>query len=57
MLEEAFWRELAALAAARRLSLNALVAEIDEKRSGPGNLASTLRLHVLETLRQKISRA
>jgi len=56
-LEDAFWDELAALANARKSSLSALVAEIDKARGGPGNLASALRLHVLEALKRKISRA
>jgi predicted DNA-binding ribbon-helix-helix protein len=56
-LEDAFWDELSALANARKLSLSALVAEIDKARGGPGNLSSALRLHVLEALRRKISRA
>ena len=56
-LEEAFWQELAALAQARQLSLNALVSEIDHARGAPGNLSSALRLYVLEALRRKVSRA
>ena len=56
-LEDPFWNELAALAEARRLSLSALVAEIDKARGESGNLASALRLHVLKALRRKISRA
>lgn len=55
-LEQAFWDELAAIARTRNISLNALIAEIDHSRK-TGNLASALRLHVLETLRGKISRA
>jgi predicted DNA-binding ribbon-helix-helix protein len=55
-LEPAFWDELVAIARARDISLNALIAEIDHRR-GTGNLASALRLHVLGTLRGKISRA
>ena len=55
-LEDAFWSELAALAEARRLSLSALVAEVDKARGESGNLASALRLHVLEALKRKISR-
>jgi predicted DNA-binding ribbon-helix-helix protein len=51
------WSELTVLAEARRLSLSALVAEIDNARGESGNLASALRLHVLETLKRKISRA
>ena len=56
-LEEAFWDELSALADARKLSLSALVAEIDKARGAPGNLSSSLRLYVLEALKRKISRA
>jgi len=55
-LEEAFWDELSALAGARKLSLSALVAEIDKARGAPGNLSSSLRLYVLEALKRKISR-
>jgi predicted DNA-binding ribbon-helix-helix protein len=56
-LEDAFWAELATLAKARALSLNALVAEIDHAKGGPGNLSSALRLHVLAELKKAISRA
>jgi predicted DNA-binding ribbon-helix-helix protein len=56
-LEDAFWTELSALARARGLSLNALVAEIDHARSapggGPGNLSSALRLFVLAELKTR----
>ena len=60
-LEQAFWAELAIIARARHISLNALIAEIDRGRGNNGNLASALRLHVLDTLRgqarSKINRA
>ena len=60
-LEDAFWTELFAIARVRGLSLHALVAEIDHARSptreAPGNLSSTLRLYVLETLRKRPLRA
>ena len=46
-LESAFWRRLEALAAARRLSLSALVAEVDAAR-GEANLSSALRVFALE---------
>ncbi|WP_395712647.1 ribbon-helix-helix domain-containing protein [Reyranella sp.] len=57
-LEDAFWTELAALAHARGLSFNTLIAEIDHARAageggGSTNLSSALRLHVLEALRQR----
>jgi predicted DNA-binding ribbon-helix-helix protein len=48
-LEAAFWDEVRAIAAARGLSLNALIAEIDRTRDG--NLSSAIRLHVLDWLR------
>ena len=54
-LEDAFWAELSAIAKARRLSLNALVAEIDRRRGPPretSNLSSALRLFVLDELKQ-----
>jgi len=52
-LEDAFWTELSAIAQARGLSLNALVAEIDHVRGAPGNLSSTLRLYVLNELKKR----
>jgi predicted DNA-binding ribbon-helix-helix protein len=55
-LEDEFWQELAALAQARKLSLNGLVTEIDKQRSG-GNLSSSLRVYVLKQAKRKISRA
>ena len=52
-----FWAELSAIAGRRGLSLNALVGEIDHGRangrSGPGDLSSALRLHVLDDLRKR----
>lgn len=50
-LEDAFWAELRLIAAARALSLAALIAEIDDARGGSGNLSSALRLHVLDWLK------
>ncbi len=46
-LEAAFWEALSALARARGLSVQALVAEIDHGRAGH-NLSSAIRVHVLE---------
>lgn len=48
-LEAEFWRALGEIAAARRLSINALVAAIDAGRSG--NLSSAIRLFVLDRAR------
>ncbi len=45
-LEEAFWDGLRDIAAERGVSLNRLVAEIDQGRAG--NLSSAIRGHVLE---------
>ena len=45
-LEAAFWRRLEALAAARDLSLTALVAEVDAAR-GEASLSSALRVFAL----------
>ena len=56
-LEEEFWRELSNLAEERQLSINALIAEIDQAKGAPGNLSSAVRVHVLKALRRKISRA
>ena len=44
-LEDAFWEELAKVASARGVSLNRLITEIDEKRSG--NLSSAIRVFLL----------
>ena len=50
-LEPEFWDELRRIAAARGLSLNTLIAEIDARR-GARNLSSALRVHVLLAVRQ-----
>lgn len=60
-LEDEFWHELAEIADARKLSLNALVTEIDKVRTSPrgggANLSSTLRVYVLTQVKRKISPA
>ena len=48
-LEDAFWAELRAIAEARGLSINRLIAEIDGGRRG--NLSSAIRLYVLAWLK------
>jgi len=53
-LEPEFWDEIAAIAARRGLSVNALVSEIDRAREPGENLSSSLRVHVLETLRARM---
>jgi len=48
-LEEVFWEALKEVAAARRLSLNALIEEIDRGRAG--NLSSAVRVYLLNHYR------
>jgi predicted DNA-binding ribbon-helix-helix protein len=53
-IEEAFWAQLKAIAARRRISMNKLIEEIDRSRGGtPGrrtNLSSSIRVFILEHL-------
>lgn len=49
-LEPAFWDALKAIAEQRRLSLAALVADIDAAR-GPANLSSAIRVFVLNAVK------
>lgn len=51
-LEDAFWRELKALARRRGRSVSALVAAIDAERKG-ANLSSAIRVFVLEALAER----
>ena len=50
-LEQSFLDELQIIAAARSVTLAALVAEIDENRPREANLSSALRLYVLERVK------
>lgn len=52
-LENAFWQALSRIADARKLSMNALIAEIDRDR--PGNLSSALRVFVLREFESRPS--
>jgi predicted DNA-binding ribbon-helix-helix protein len=52
-LEEPFWLELKAIAAARKTTIAALLSEIDDARQPGSNLSSALRVHVLQTLKSK----
>jgi predicted DNA-binding ribbon-helix-helix protein len=47
-LEPQFWARLRWLAQARGLSVPRLIAEIDSARGGASNLASAIRVHLLE---------
>jgi len=49
-LEEPFWDALKDIAQERGLSLNALIEEVDSRRTG--NLSSAIRVFVLETLKR-----
>ena len=49
-LEPPFWEALCEIAARRRVSINALLAEIDVERGG--NLSSAIRLFVLASCRR-----
>ena len=49
-LEQPFWDELARLAQARGVSLNALIGTIDKGRDG--NLSSALRVFVLQAMKK-----
>jgi predicted DNA-binding ribbon-helix-helix protein len=51
-LEDAFWKSLKEIAAARNMSLNALAREIDQKRQH-ANLSSAIRVFVLEYYRER----
>jgi predicted DNA-binding ribbon-helix-helix protein len=47
-LEGVFWRELAGIAKAQGISVNALISRIDRERDlSGGNLSSAIRVHVL----------
>ncbi len=50
-LENEFWDDLKSLAASRGLSMNKLVAEIDDTRAPENNLSSALRLYILKSLK------
>lgn len=52
-LEDAFWDELKTIAAARSISLAALISEIDDGRGPESNLSSALRLYVLAWIKDQ----
>ena len=49
-LEAAFWEAVRKLALREGISVNQLVAIIDDARNGDAGLASAIRLHVLADL-------
>ena len=52
-LEDAFWIEIKRMAGERKMSLAALVREVDHARGLEHNLSSALRLCVLDDLKRK----
>lgn len=50
-LEEEFFIELKRIAAERRLTVNALITEIDEQRT-VSNLSSAIRIYILNYLKK-----
>lgn len=54
-LEDEFWQEFRDLAAEKAMPINALVAEIDEKRGMEIGLASAIRLYVLRALKDRLA--
>ncbi|MFN0113062.1 MAG: ribbon-helix-helix domain-containing protein [Paracoccaceae bacterium] len=56
-LEDAFWTAFRALAARRRLGINALAAEVDAARDPGTGLATALRLAVLSDLEARLAAA
>jgi predicted DNA-binding ribbon-helix-helix protein len=50
-IEEPFWDALKEIAAREGMSLNDLIARIDDSRDG--NLSSAIRMHVLNALKAK----
>ncbi len=50
-LEAPFWDELKRIAEERRLSINALIADIDARRAST-NLSSAIRLEILNELKE-----
>lgn len=56
-LEDAFWDALHHSAAARGLSLNALVAEIDAARGVSAGLASAIRVYLFDEMRTRAAAA
>lgn len=53
-LEQEFWDMLKEIAAERGLSLNVLVAEIDQNKSS-SNLSSAIRIYIINDLQRRIA--
>lgn len=55
-LEEEFYEILLSIAKEKKLSINALVTEIDINRNENNNLSSAIRIFILEHLKQQIKK-
>lgn len=53
-LEAPFWAEIRAIAQAKSIPINALVAEIDAARGMDSGLASAIRVYVLKSLKDQM---
>lgn len=53
-LEPEFWQEFLRIADERNMTINQLASQIDESRGLETNLASAIRLNVLEDLRARL---
>lgn len=56
-LEDPFWIELKAIAAARALPIAQLIVEIDDARGRDSNLSSALRVYVLDWIKANAARS
>jgi len=54
-LEDAFWRDLRAIARSRQLSVSSLVNQVEASRVSRCNLSSALRVFVLDHYRSQCS--
>ena len=56
-MEKEFWDALKAIADQKEISINALIANIDDDREGAleerGNLSSAIRVYILKELQKK----
>jgi predicted DNA-binding ribbon-helix-helix protein len=55
-LEDAFWKALREIAAARKMTLTELISSIDSERKHP-NLSSAIRLYILDFHRSPVAEA
>ncbi|HEV3371222.1 MAG TPA: ribbon-helix-helix domain-containing protein [Xanthobacteraceae bacterium] len=55
-LEDAFWKALHEIAAARKMTLTDLISSVDSERKHP-NLSSAIRLYILDFHRSHIAEA